>query len=88
MMLFMRIYLVIVNIAALILFGVDKARAVHHRWRIPEATLFLSALIGGGIGAWVGMYLFHHKTRKWYFVVGIPAIVIVEAVLLRNLILE
>lgn len=88
MMLFMRIYLVIVNIAALILFGVDKSRAVHHRWRIPESTLFLSALIGGGIGAWVGMYLFHHKTRKWYFVVGIPAIVIVEAVLLRNLILE
>ena len=88
MMLFMRIYLVIVNIAALILFGVDKSRAVHHRWRIPEATLFLSALIGGGIGAWVGMYLFHHKTRKWYFVVGIQAIVIVEAVLLRNLILE
>ena len=87
MMLFMRIYLVIVNIAALILFGVDKSRAVHHRWRIPEATLFLSALIGGGIGACVGMYLFHHKTRKWYSVVGIPAIVIVEAVLLRNLIL-
>lgn len=87
MMLFMRIYLVIVNIAALILFGVDKSRAVHHRWRIPEATLFLSALIGGGIGTWVGMYLFHHKTRKWYFVIGIPTIVIVEAVLLRNLIL-
>ncbi len=88
MMLFMRIYLVIVNIAALILFGADKSRAVHHRWRIPEVTLFLSALIGGGIGAWIGMYLFHHKTRKWYFVIGIPTIVIVEAVLFRNNIIQ
>ena len=53
------IYLIIVNLAALVLMYSDKQRAIRHHWRIPERTLFLSAIIGGSIGAIAGMYLFH-----------------------------
>ncbi len=57
-------------------FGVDKAK--NHSWRVPEKTLFLLAIIGGSVGAIVGMHTFRHKTRKWYFAFGIPAILIIQ----------
>ena len=60
------------------LMGIDKSKAKRHLWRIPEKTLFLSALLGGGAGAIIGMYFFHHKTRHWYFVIGMPMILIAE----------
>ena len=60
------------------IFGIDKKRAKKGQWRIPEKTLFLSAILGGSIGAILGMYIFHHKTKHWYFQVGIPAIMIVQ----------
>ena len=72
------IYLIIVNLAALVLMYSDKQRAIRHHWLIPERTLFLSAIIGGSIGAIAGMYLFHHKTRHWYFVIGMPAILVAQ----------
>ena len=72
------IYLIIVNLAALVLMYSDKQRAIRHHWRIQERTLFLSAIIGGSIGAIAGMYLFHHKTRHWYFVIGMPAILVAQ----------
>ena len=72
------IYLIIVNLAALVLMYSDKQRAIRHHWRIPERTLLLSAIIGGSIGAIAGMYLFHHKTRHWYFVIGMPAILVAQ----------
>lgn len=72
------IYLIIVNLAALVLMYSDKQRAIRHHWRIPERTLFLFAIIGGSIGAIAGMYLFHHKTRHWYFVIGMPAILVAQ----------
>lgn len=75
------IYLAIINILAFILMGMDKRRAVRHAWRIPERTLFLSALLGGSIGAIVGMQLFRHKTKHWYFCYGMPAILILQIVL-------
>ena len=68
------IYLVIINLAAFFIFGIDKRRAIKNRWRIAESTLFLLALIGGSIGAEAGMYVFHHKTRHLRFVIGIPLI--------------
>ena len=71
-------YLLAVNILAFVLFGVDKQKARRNKWRIPEKTLFLSALLGGGAGAIIGMYFFHHKTRHWYFVMGMPMILIAE----------
>ncbi len=74
-------YLVIINIVGLAVMGIDKAKAIKGAWRIPEKTLFLFSLIGGSIGTWAGMYLFHHKTKHWYFVIGMPAILIIQLVI-------
>ena len=71
-------YLVIINAAALLMMAEDKRRAKRHQWRVPEAALFGAALLGGSAGAWAGMYLFHHKTRHWYFRWGIPLILLFQ----------
>ncbi|MCI8871225.1 MAG: DUF1294 domain-containing protein [Lawsonibacter sp.] len=70
-----------VNLAAFFLMGADKRRARRGAWRIPERTLFLAALLGGGAGAVLGMRLFHHKTRHWYFRLGLPAVLLVQLAL-------
>ncbi len=72
------LYLAIVNLAGLIVMGVDKLRAKKRAWRIPESTLFVIALIGGSLGTTIGMHLFHHKTRHWYFLFGMPAILVIQ----------
>ena len=74
-------WLVCLNAAAFAAMGLDKRRARRDAWRIRERTLFLLALLGGSVGAIAGMYLFHHKTRHWYFVVGMPAILILQLAL-------
>ena len=61
--------------------GIDKQKAKRHQWRISEKTLFMVSLLGGSIGTLVGMYFFHHKTKHWYFVVGMPLILIVQSIL-------
>lgn len=71
-------YLVIVNLIGFLAMGMDKRKARKHKWRIKEATLFLLAVIGGSIGCWLGMYVFHHKTKHWYFVIGMPAILALQ----------
>lgn len=65
-------YLAAVNLVTFAAFGIDKYKAVRHRWRIPEATLLGLSLIGGALGGLAGMHLFHHKTRKARFFVGVP----------------
>ena len=75
------IYLLIVNALGFLLMLVDKRKAQKNLWRIPEATLFLMAAIGGSIGSIAGMYKFRHKTRHWYFVIGMPAILIAQLAL-------
>ncbi|MBO5522623.1 MAG: DUF1294 domain-containing protein [Roseburia sp.] len=75
-------YVVIMNILGFLLMGADKRRARKHLWRISEKSLFLCSLLGGSIGTWAGMYVFRHKTRHWYFVVGMPLILAVQVVLL------
>lgn len=75
------VYLVFMNLSGLFLMWSDKYRARNHRWRIPEKTLFLTSLLGGSIGTWAGMYLFHHKTKHWYFVIGMPLILILQIVI-------
>lgn len=72
------IYLTVINLFALGAFGLDKRRAVRGRWRIPERTLFLLAAAGGSTGALLGMFLFHHKTQKPRFTIGIPLILAVQ----------
>ena len=76
------IYLFVINLIAFVLYGVDKNRAKHSQWRISENTLLGIALIGGSIGAFVGMHLFHHKTKHWYFKYGVPAILLIHVVLI------
>ena len=72
------IYLIIINVVGFLAMGIDKKRAKMMEWRIPEKTLFLITLFGGGIGTILGMYTFRHKTKKKYFTIGFPAIVIIE----------
>ncbi|MDD4371010.1 MAG: DUF1294 domain-containing protein [Anaerostipes sp.] len=71
-------YFIIINILAFITFGMDKQKAIKHQYRVPERNLFILAIIGGGVGAILGMYFFHHKTKKWYFCFGIPVIIIIQ----------
>ena len=75
-------YLVIINIAAFIAFGIDKWRAQNNAWRIPETTLFLLAIIGGSIGAEIGMHVWHHKTRHLSFIIGIPIILLLQIIVI------
>lgn len=82
------LYFVIINFISFAAMGIDKRRAVKHVWRIPESTLFVLAIIGGSIGSIAGMQLFRHKTRHWYFVYGMPAILIVQIVITLALILS
>lgn len=62
--------------------GIDKRRAVTNRWRVKENTLFFIALIGGSIGSVLGMYFFHHKTKHFRFVYGMPLILLLQVLLI------
>ena len=70
------------SLAAFIAMGADKRKAQKERWRVPEATLFLFALLGGALGGTLGMHLFRHKTKHWYFRWGFPLILLIQAALL------
>lgn len=76
------LYAAAVNLAGFFLMGIDKRRAIKRAFRIPEATLFVVALIGGSVGSIVGMHLFRHKTRHWYFLYGMPLIFALQAALI------
>ena len=74
-------YLAAVNVVTFTVYGIDKRKARRGAWRIPEKTLFLLPLLGGSVGALLGMRVFHHKTKHWYFVWGIPAILLAQLAL-------
>ena len=71
----------VMNVLGVAVMWSDKRRARLHRWRIPEKVLFGVSLLGGSAGTWAGMYLFRHKTKHWYFVVGMPLILVCQAAL-------
>lgn len=76
------LYLLIINAVSFLLMLADKRKAQKNLWRIPERTLFTAALFGGSIGSIAGMYLFRHKTKHWYFVIGMPTILIAQLALI------
>ena len=79
-------YYAVINIVGFVIMGVDKKRAIRGAWRISEASLFLTALLGGALGCTIGMQRFRHKTKHWYFKYGMPAIFLVQAALLSFLV--
>ena len=82
------IYLIIINLIGFYVMWSDKRKAKKGRWRIPETTLFLITLLGGGIGTIAGMYTFRHKTQKIQFVIGFPFITILEIVTIVYFVLK
>lgn len=80
-----HIFLIIYAVMSVIgfaLMGIDKNRAINHKWRIKEATLFLIAFLGGGIGSTLGMFFFRHKTKHWYFRLFFPLFAAAQTALL------
>lgn len=75
------IYLVVINAVTFILFGIDKYKAQHDKWRVQETTLISLAVIGGSIGAWLGMKIWRHKTLHGKFKYGIPLILLMQIAL-------
>ncbi len=83
------IYFAIITLVAFAMMGIDKRKAKKGAFRIPEASLFLSALLGGSIGSVAGMLVFHHKTNHWYFQAFMPLITLLQmAVLLTVLLIK
>ena len=82
------IYIILINIIAFLAMYIDKRKAKKGRWRIPENTLLLITLLGGGIGTIAGMYTFRHKTQKIQFVIGFPFITILEIVTIVYFVLK
>lgn len=76
------IYVAFISVITFFVFGIDKLKAIKDKWRIPEKALFLLSIIGGSVGGLLGMYIFRHKTQKPAFKFGIPAILIVQIVLI------
>ena len=79
------IYLIVINLIAFLAMFIDKKKAKYGKWRIPEQTLLILAIIGGSIGAIAGMYVFRHKTKKLRFSVGFPVILILQIILLISI---
>ncbi|MBQ6037078.1 MAG: DUF1294 domain-containing protein [Bacteroidaceae bacterium] len=75
-------YLAIINVATFLTYGLDKWKAKRSKWRIREAALLMLAVLGGSIGAWLGMIVWHHKTQHKKFKYGIPAIILVQAIII------
>lgn len=79
------VYLGIVNVIGFAIMGIDKRRARRNALRVPEATLFSVAIIGGSIGTILGMFIFRHKTKHWYFKFGMPVILLLQIALVMAL---
>ena len=78
-------YLLAINAVAFIMYGIDKYKAKKAKWCISEATLLLLAVLGGSLGAWMGMKVWHHKTMHKKFKYGIPAILLIQIALMAYL---
>ena len=82
---YLAYYLLAINAVAFIMYGIDKYKAKKAKWRIPETTLLLLAVLGGSIGTWMGMKVWHHKTMHKKFKYAIPAILLIQIALMAYL---
>ena len=82
---YLAYYLLAINVVAFIVYGIDKYKAKKAKWRIPETTLLMLAVLEGSIGAWMGMKVWHHKTMHKKFKYGIPAILLIQIALMAYL---
>lgn len=82
------LYLGILSIIGFASMGVDKYKAKHEKWRVPELTLFVIALLGGALGSVIGMQVFRHKTKHWYFNVFMPMILLLQIALVAFLFIK
>lgn len=73
-------YLLLINLICFLLAGLDKFNSIHKYFRIPEKVFFILSFIGGSLGILIGMYLFHHKTKKMKFYLGIPFLFIINII--------
>lgn len=81
-MTYLIIYLALINCISFLAYRTDKKKSVKGRWRIKENTLLLYSFLGGGIGSMLGMKMYHHKTKKLKFILGVPLLTIVSVVLI------
>lgn len=88
MLLYFAVYFLAINIIGLMVMLIDKRRAIHHQYRIPEKTLWFITIIGGAIGTTLGMWLFRHKTKHISFKWGFPFIAILQVLLLFYYLIE
>jgi uncharacterized membrane protein YsdA (DUF1294 family) len=84
----MMIYLLAINVITYVTYGIDKWKAKRSKWRIPESKLLFMAVIGGSIGAWLGMKVWHHKTMHKKFKYGLPAIFFIQVVIVGYLLFK
>ena len=82
MLIVICVILLVMNLISFALMGIDKVKAKRGSWRVPEKTLFLVTALFGGLGGTLGMHLFRHKTKHWYFKYGFPALLVVQIALL------
>lgn len=71
-------YLAVINLLGFLSMGIDKYKAIYHRYRISERALLLITCLGGSLGSYVGMFIFHHKTKHIQFYLGIPLILMIQ----------
>lgn len=74
------VYLLLINIYTFYLIYLDKQRAKHRKWRVPERKFFILSILGGSIGTLMSMKLYRHKTKHWYFKYGIPLIIVIQMI--------
>lgn len=82
------IYVIAINIIAFLAMFIDKRKAEKGKWRIKEETLLVLALVGGSIGATIGMYMFHHKTKKARFFIGIPVMIFLQILIIIAILIK
>ena len=81
-------YLLGINLLTFFVYGIDKWKAKRDKWRVPEATLLMLAALGGSVGALLGMFVFHHKTKHKKFLIGVPLILLAQLALAYQLLVK